>query len=81
MKTLTKIVLGLAVIVALTGCDNVAKEADNIGSRAETLTKIADNMYVFCDKEKGVEYVLYKGYKAGGLTIRTNADDSVSTCK
>jgi uncharacterized lipoprotein NlpE involved in copper resistance len=81
MKTISKIVLGLAVIVALTGCDNKAKESENVGSRSETMTKIADKMYVFCDKEKGVEYIQFDGYKAGGLTIRKNADGSVSTCK
>jgi hypothetical protein len=81
MKTISKIVLGLTGVVALTGCNNKPKESKNVGSRSETMTKIADEMYVFCDKEKGVEYLQFHGYKAGGLTIRTNADGSVSICK
>jgi tRNA splicing endonuclease len=81
MKNLLKLTATLGLILLLSGCDNVSKESKNMTTRSEASTKISDDMYVFCDKEKGVEYLLYKDYRAGGLTIRTNADGSVSTCK
>lgn len=79
-----KIVLAsIAALVLFTGCDNSnqSKVAENVQTRSEAYTVIATDMKVFCDKEKGVEYLVFDDYKQDGMTIRTNADGSVSTCK
>ena len=62
MKNLLKVVLGLSLVIALTGCEG-------------------EGVNVYCDKEKGVEYLIFKGYKSAGMTIRTNNDGSVSLCR
>ena len=74
MKNLTKISLVLAIIMIFTGCDDGSQKTKN------TDTSVNRGINVYCDKEKGVEYLIFKGHKSGGMTIRTNADGSVSKC-
>ena len=37
-----------------------------------------DSMAIWCDKEKGVEYIRYYG---GGLIVRIEQNGEMSTCK
>jgi hypothetical protein len=34
----------------------------------------------YCDEEKGLEYIVFDGHKAGGVTARMNDDGTQSTC-
>jgi uncharacterized lipoprotein YehR (DUF1307 family) len=82
MKKISKIVLGLTVIVALTGCDTKPTNPTPPTEETETnMSGIFSSVRVYCDKEKGVEYIFFKSGYAGGATIRRNADGTVSTCK
>ena len=72
-----KVVLSILMLLVLNGCGVFVKGGNKVVDTYEHPT----NVKIWCDKEKGVEYVLYDGYKAGGLTLRRNVDGSVSTCE
>jgi len=73
-----KVVLSILMLLALNGCGGFVKSD---GNKVVDSYEYPTNVKIWCDKEKGVEYVLYDGYKAGGLTLRRNVDGSVSTCE
>jgi len=79
MKKLTKMGLVasmiLTALVLFTGC-----EKPNIQKTDRTRVDINMGVNIYCDKTKNVEYMIFKGYKSGGMTPRLNADGTVSTC-
>ena len=75
-----KKVIALAVAVAMAaavGCG--ATETAEGGEQERLVVKQVyeefDDLYkVIIDKETGVEYLLFDGYKAGGLAVMVNPD-------
>jgi len=74
MKHTTKGLLAIAIfgLVLLSGCNN---NQDN-----PTL-KVYENVKVFCDTTTNVEYLIFDGYKAAGLSVRYNSNGSIKQCK
>jgi len=75
MKNMTK--LGLIALIALSfiGCNEPQTKAEAIHQNQNH-----NSINVYCDVETGVEYLRFSGYKAGGLTLRVNADGTPKTC-
>jgi len=65
----------LAIVsVVLTGCE----ETKNLKTSINYLGK---HISVFCDKETNIEYLIFDGYEAGGLSVRYDTDGHIKTCK
>ena len=79
MKRLTKTSLVASIVltalVLFTGC-----EEQNLQKTDRTRVDINMGVNIYCDKVKNVEYMIFKGYKSGGMTPRLNADGTVSAC-
>lgn len=59
----------------LTGCSAEASTSnDNFTTLYSSPTK---NIYDYMDSDTGVQYLIYDGYNAGGMTIRYNADGTI----
>jgi len=69
-----RIILTAAVVTVFTGCGNKETPIENDNAR------LSHHVNVFCDKQQGVEYLVYNDYKAGGMTVRYTQDGTVSTC-
>ncbi len=64
-----KKILIMLLLILLTGC---AKSEDDY-----PMEYIGNNVYIFVDKKTGVNYLVYCGYKSGGITPRFNKDGSL----
>jgi len=69
MKSLTKVLIVLIVAGLFAGCQ--LEEGDSL----------TGGVQVYCDKEKGVEYLFAKDGYSGGLSLRYNSDGFVSKCR
>ena len=61
-------------IVMLTACGNTDAETKTNYIQDYTFYKNNIEFTIVVDKETGVNYVVYSGYKNGGVTVRLNAD-------
>lgn len=61
-------------IVMLTACGNTDAEVKTKYIQDYTFYKDNIEFKIIVDKETGVNYVIYSGYKNGGMTVRLNAD-------
>lgn len=59
------------LLLLVTGC--------NIGTNDETERNEVNknDIYFYTDEETCVEYIIYDGYKAGGITPRLNRDGTI----
>jgi len=73
-KTLMTSII-LLILILITGCNNNKMEK-------KILTKEVFNKGVstYCDKDQNVEYLIFKGFRAGGITPRLNSDGTIKTC-
>ena len=75
-----KIILGcLTLILLLTGCDGEQKETRQ-NSKEIIRTVIRQGVNVWCDKETNTEYLIFKGYKSGGMTVRYDFNGKLKQC-
>ena len=79
-----KIILGVVCVLFLLlifgkDDDKNIKNIDNIEVKNIDLD-IYNGMNIYCDKEKNVEYLIFKDYKGSTITKRYNEDNSVSNC-
>jgi len=73
MKSLKKMsLMAIMAIVLLSGCQEVENKSPKKTSSSD--------IKVFCDKDTNIEYLLYDGYKAGGLTLRVSPDGTPKRC-
>lgn len=74
------VVCFIAVIMLLTGCNAVTTE-DTIQIEENTtiLPNRSDEVHIWIDEETGVQYLIFKGYRKGGITPRLNADGTPYT--
>ena len=65
-KIIAAIITGL-IILSLCGCKRIEGETMDL----------MNAIYIYVDEETGVEYIVYNGYKKGGICPRYNADGSL----
>lgn len=74
MKKIVSLILVITIML-LVGCSDV--------SQVDTQTKYIqdyegnpddENYSIRVDKETGVNYIVYDGFKSGGITVRLNTD-------
>ena len=63
-------ILLLVLIMLLAGCSTEKLDSGNVSFY------LSDGVYVFVDKETGVNYLIYNYSYRGGMTVRLNADGS-----
>jgi len=66
-------------LLFLTGCDSDQKEIRQ-NSKEVIRTVVSYGVNVWCDKKTNIEYLIFKGYKSGGMTIRYNANGTPKQC-
>lgn len=71
MKKIIAIILCILLIFGLCGWSKV--DSQNISSM--------ENITVMVDDETGVEYIIFSGYKRGGICPRYNADGTLRVRK
>ena len=59
----------VAVMVVLTACGNV--DAEN---KTKYIQDYNSKFKIFVDKETGINYIIFDGIYAGGMTVRLNKD-------
>lgn len=74
MKKIIVAALMISVIIVSYICADTDYEV----TRSKSLNP---NIYEYIDQETGVHYLVYKGLKMGGITVRYNADGSLYTTK
>ena len=78
MKKILSVLMIVILLLFLVGCD---ENNENIKSATNdkniTLGEHNDEILFWTDTETGVEYVVYKGYRKGGITPRLNADGTL----
>ena len=70
-------------IVMLTACGNTDAELKSQFIQEYDYYKNNGMFDIVIDKETGVNYIIFEGYKKGGITPRYNADGTLYTslCK
>ena len=73
----------VAVMVVLTACGNVDAETETIYIQDCSYYEDDMGFEIVIDKATGVNYIIFEGYKQGGITPRYNADGTLYTslCK
>ena len=70
------IILAMTIALLFTGCGGTNAETNTDTRTFKTL--YSEWRYsIICDAETGVEYIVYKGGYAGGITPRLDADGNV----
>lgn len=77
MRILLIAVVGTGIMM-FTGCGTVAGESTSTEDSNSHLTS-NDSIQIWTDSETGVQYVIYKGYRKGGITPRLNVDGTLYT--
>ena len=85
LTTDEQIILG-GVIVALLLFSFNGDSSEKNNSKIENIevknidVDIDNGINIYCDKEKNVEYLIFRDYKGATITKRYNEDNSVSNC-
>ena len=66
----------IATTVLLNGCDSPEMPQDTKTAKIS----VSYGVNIFCDKEVGIEYLVFKEYRAGGITLRLNEDGKPKRC-
>ena len=67
-----KYTLILTILLVFLGCHQ---------KQEFTELESANSIFVYCDEETNIEYLVFDGLKTSGITIRYNLDGSIRTCK
>lgn len=67
MKKIIAVILCVLIVCVLCGWTNVDSKTLDAGT----------NITVIVDDETGVEYIVFKGFKRGGICPRYNADGTL----
>lgn len=65
-------IAAMAVCLLLGGCSESEETETPISS-----DYVSDDVYVYVDEETGVNYLVFSGYKRGGIIPRYNPDGSL----
>lgn len=75
-KNLILVMVSIISVLCLVGCGELESEPVD----RETVNDdghLDDSMNVYVDPDTGVNYLVFDGYYAGGMTVRYNADGTV----
>lgn len=61
----------LCVCTLITSCSSEMKPVDENNTNTDT------DFFVYVDPKTGVNYIVFDGYNAGGITVRYNSDGSI----
>ena len=77
MKKIASLILVMLTIL-LVGCANDTEASSKIKSiQDRTHNDIDVTFEIVVDEETGVNYIVYNGYKQGGITPRLNSDGTL----
>jgi len=76
MKKILLSLTALTALLLLTGCQETVRQRTEASA-----IDVSYGVNVYCDKVTNVEYLIYKEYRAGGLTPRYNLDGTLKGCK
>ena len=62
------------ISLSFMGCTTSEDAIDNVENLPINDIISGNEIYSYIDPETGVNYLIYDGYRAGGMTIRLNAD-------
>lgn len=70
----------IAGVMTFTGCEAVTtEETSQTEEKTSFILNSDDEVQVWTDEETGVQYLIFKGYRKGGITPRLNADGTPYT--
>jgi maltose-binding protein MalE len=80
MKKLIIAMIAFALILCLAGCE-ISNTSTNTSSTNNSKERFASDIYIWTDKETGVQYIVYSddSKNTGGITPRLNADGTLYT--
>lgn len=78
MRVLLIAVIGTGMMT-FTGCGTVSENSASPEKLKELQLNSTDYIQIWTDDETGVQYLIYQGYKKGGITPRLNADGTLCT--
>ncbi len=74
MKKIVSLILVITIML-LVGCEEVAEADTQTNYIQDDMGTPDDEIYsIRIDKETGVNYIIFDGFRAGGITVRLNAD-------
>ena len=76
------IILGSFVLIVLLALAFTFGEPEDNQETTQEITSFSalgyeDNVYDYVDPDTGVHYLVYCGYRKGGITVRLNPDGSI----
>ena len=77
MKKIISLILVISIIL-LVGCASDTEASSKIRNIQDRIYNDVETAFeIAVDKETGVNYIIYNGYKQGGITPRLNADGTL----
>jgi hypothetical protein len=76
MKKVTCFVLIVLIVCCLCSC-SVEEDANQSTNQRNNTLPSSSSVHIWTDEETGVQYIIYNGYKQGGIYPRLNADGSL----
>ena len=80
MKKLVRNIMLIGAMLFVSGCDFAGTTKNTATSHSVDVDSVS-KVYVYCDRQMGIEYLIYDGYKAGGMTVRRNSEGFISHCE
>ena len=76
------VILGSSVVIALLALAFIFGEPEDNQETTQEITSFSnlgydDNVYDYVDPDTGVHYLVYCGYRKGGIAVRLNPDGSI----
>ena len=83
MKKMILVMMMVVTVLSLTACGQQAKDETNTQTVQEDTVKHVstgtsnNNVFVYVDPETGVNYLIYHGYRCGGITPRYDSEGNI----
>ena len=71
------ILLILVFVVTFDGSKDNQETTQEVTSFYDSNFQSGDDVYVYVDPDTGVNYLIFYGYRKGGITPRLNSDGSI----
>ena len=76
MKKVICFVLIVLMVCCLCSC-SVEENSNQSTNQINNTLPSSSSVHIWTDEETGVQYIIYDGYKQGGICPRLNADGSL----
>jgi len=79
MKKIFVTLMMVVTVLSLTACGQQTKDETNTQTVQEDTMRYTsgNNVYVYVDPETGVNYLIYHGYRCGGITPRYDSEGNI----